>query len=118
MIGKCFTMGHRFAACVVLLTGIMFSSAAGAESGNAFFGVGITVLKSAPVLPRGIIYRNAVYTPGAVTIGLAAKGYKHINLVSRDADGYVFSAISRGDGQHYLVTVAAWRGEVIRTERD
>ena len=118
MIGKCFTMGHRFAACVVLLTGIMFSSAAVAESGDAFFGVGITVLKTAPPAIPGIIYRNAVYTPGAVTIGLAAKGYKHINLVSRDADGYVFSAILRSDGQHYLVTVAAWRGEVISTERD
>ncbi len=111
-------MGKRFLACAVLLTGIMFSSAAYADSGSAFFGVGLTVLKAAPKMAPGTIYRNAVYTPGAVTIGLAAKGYKHINLVSRDADGYVFSAISRSDGQHYLVTVAAWRGEVISTERD
>ncbi|MEO9168594.1 MAG: hypothetical protein ABI230_09340 [Aestuariivirga sp.] len=111
-------MGKFFSACTVLLTGIMFSSAAGADSGSAFFGVGITVLKSAPIAPPGIIYRNAVYTPGAVSIGLAAEGYKQINLVSRDADGYVFSAISRRDGQHYLVTVAAWRGEIISAERD
>ena len=110
-------MGKRFLACAVLLTGIMFSSAAGADSGNAFFGVGITVLKTAPPAIRGIIYRNAVYTPGAVAIGLAAHGYKQINLVSRDPDGYVFSAVSRSNGERYIVTVAAWRGEIISTER-
>ena len=111
-------MGKRFLAYAVLLTGIMFSSSAvDADSGSAFFGVGITVLKTAPPAIRGIIFRNAVYTPGAVAIGLAARGYKQINLVSRDVDGYVFSAISRRDGQRYLVTVAAWRGEIISAER-
>jgi hypothetical protein len=110
-------MGKRFLACAVLLTAIMFSSAADADSGSAFFGVGITVLKAAPELPPGIIYRNAIYTPGAVAIGLAAHGYKRINLVSRDVDGYVFSAVSRRDGRRYRVTVAAMRGEIIRAVR-
>jgi hypothetical protein len=112
-------MGKRFLAYAVLLTGaVISSSAVEADSGSAFFGVGITVLKTPPIAPPGIIYRNAVYTPGAVTVGLAAEGYHHIKLVNRDSDDYVFSAVSHKDGQRYLVTVAAWRGEIISTERD
>ena len=111
-------MGKSFLACAVLLTGAVFSSSAvEADSSNQFFGVGITVLKTAPATSLGIIYRNAVYTPGAVAIGLHARGYSHVNLISRDDSTYAFSAVSRSNGRRYLLTVAIWRGEIISAVR-
>jgi len=110
-------MGHRIYASLTLIAAALIGSgAAQADSGNAFFGVGLTVLAAKPAAPAGVIYRNAVYTPGAVAIGLSAQGYSQVALVSRNASGYVFSAFSSA-GQRYLLTVAAWRGEIVSAVR-
>lgn len=111
-------MGQKLVTLAVLLSGVGLSSnAAQAESGTGFFGVGLTALAAKPSTPSGVIYRNAVYTPGAVAIGLAAQGYEQVQLISRGADGYIFAAVSRANGQRFLLTVAAWRGEIVSAVR-
>ena len=100
----------------LLFTGLL-ATGAQADSGSAFFGVGLTVLAAKPAAQPGLVQRNAVYTPGAAAVGLSAQGYAQVALVARNADGYVFSAVSRRSGQRYLVTVAAWRGEIVSAVR-
>ncbi len=111
-------MSQRIYTILTLAAAMMISSGvAKAESNSAFFGVGLTALAAKPVTPSGIIMRNAVYTPGAVAIGLSAQGYSQVSLLGRNPQGYLYSAISRGNGQHYLITVAAWRGEIVSAVR-
>ena len=101
----------------LIFTLVVGAGTAHADSGNGFFGVGLSVLASKPTVPVGVIYRNAVYTPGAVAIGLSAQGYTQVGLVSRGVNGYVFSAVLRANGQRFLLTVAAWRGEIVSAVR-
>lgn len=101
----------------LIFTLVVGAGVAHADSGNGFFGVGLTVLAAKPSTPPGVIYRNAVYTPGAVAIGLNAQGYEQISLIARNGDGYVFSVVSRANGLRYLLTVAAWRGEIVSAVR-
>ena len=111
-------MGHKFNSMIGLIIGCVLATAtAQADVGSAFFGVGLTVLAAKPVTPPGVIIRNAVYTLGAVAIGLSAAGYAQVSLVSRNESGYIFSAVSRSNGQRYLLTVAAWRGEIVSAVR-
>jgi len=111
-------MGQRIYLILTLFAAMTISSGlAKADSGNAFFGVGLTVLAAKPNTPPGIIYRNAVYTPGAVAIGLTAQGYAQVALLNRNTQGYIFSAVSRSNGQRYLLTVAAWHGEIVSAVR-
>lgn len=110
-------MGQKFTSFVILSAGLVIGGAAHADSGNAFFGVGLTALAAKPRVLPGVIYRNAVYTPGAVAIGLNALGYTHVNLVGRNDGGYLFSAVSSANGARYLITVASWRGEIVSAVR-
>jgi len=111
-------MAQRIYAKFTLIFALLLSAgAAHAGSESAFFGVGLTVLAAKPKVPSGVIYRNAIYTPGAVAIGLQARGYANVTLLNRNSDGYLFSAVSRSNGQHYILTVAAWRGEVVSAVR-
>ena len=111
-------MAHRIYALLTLFSALLIGSGmAKADSASAFFGVGLTVLAAKPNTPPGVIYRNAVYTPGAVAVGLSAQGYAQVTLLNRNADGYLFSAVSRSNGQRYLITVAAWRGEIVSAVR-
>ena len=111
-------MGHKFNSMIGLIFGcVLATGAAQAASGSAFFGVGLTVQAAKPATLPGVIIRNAVYTPGAVAIGLNAAGYAQVSLVSRNESGYIFSAVSRSNGQRYLLTVAAWRGEIVSAVR-
>jgi len=107
-------MNHKPTIAFVVLAGLMMDSGEPqAQSGNAFFGVGLTVLAAKPKSAANVINRSAVYTPGAAAIGLAAQGYTAVALVNRNDTGYLFSAVSRSTGKHYLLTVAAWHGEIV-----
>jgi len=110
-------MGQKISPVVVLLTGLVFFPGGSlADADSAFFGVGLTVLAARPEPVKGVIYRNASYTPGAVAIGLSARGYSQVQLLERNETGYLFSAIS-SNGQRYLLTVSTWRGEIVSAVR-
>lgn len=81
-----------------------------ADGATASFGVGLTVFAPGQV---GVALLNATFTPGAAAVTVAKRGYSNIQLVRRDAGGYVFTAISQQDGLRYLITVAAWQGRIL-----
>jgi hypothetical protein len=104
-------------AILCLLLANLTGSGAKADSASGFFGVGLTVQAMKPAAQKGTILRSAVYTPGAVAIGLSAQGYGQVALLSRNPGSYVFSAVSLGNGQRYLLTVAVWGGQIVSAVR-
>jgi hypothetical protein len=104
-------MKQRLWLLAILIGSVLVNAGlARADGASASLAVGLTV--AAPGQARAAVV-NATFTPGAAAIMVAKQGYSNIKLLRSDAGSYVFAAISRQNGRHYLISVAAWQGRIL-----